>query len=389
MTSRLLTLAVVLCAGAPCVAQSGRPITSLPKAPGDTTASRPVPDAPATNVPAAADPAPAVAPAYVPPAASAPIPGMGSEVLAPSPATAITPAAAPVMTPSAPVAITPQPVAQPAPAETYTPAPLTAAPAPAPTTPDLGPAPLRGAVLDTPAPERREVRQKPHFGPGSAIAVQLKAGFAGAGIDVATPLAQRLNLRAGASFFQYSGSYDIDGTHIDGEAKFRSATVQLDIFPFGGGFRISPGVTVYNGNNLNAAASVAGNAEFDLGDDSFTSAPYDPVKGTASMTFGNRTAPSLTIGWGNMIPRSNRHLSFPFEIGVQYLGDAPQIHLDLHGTACGTTSAGTGCEQVQTDPQIQQDIRDEENSINSTIRPLRFYPIISFGVAWAFHIGKR
>jgi hypothetical protein len=240
--------------------------------------------------------------------------------------------------------------------------------------------------------EMRVVQRKPHFGPGSAIAVQLKGGFAGGGLDLATPLAQRLNLRVGASFLNFNGNYNLDGMQIDGDVRFRSATVQLDIFPFGGGFRISPGLTVYNGNSLNANLLVPAGQKFDLGDDSFTSSPDaahgPPVSGTASMTFGNRTAPSLTIGWGNMIPRSNRHISFPFEIGVQYIKD-PQFHLELHGVACGGNTVGVGCQEIESDPQYQQDIKQEQDDINSSISPLRFYPIVSFGVAWAFHIGKH
>lgn len=216
--------------------------------------------------------------------------------------------------------------------------------------------------------------------PFRTFGVQIKGGFAGFGVDLATPLARRMNLRIGGSFFSYSGGYDIDGIHIDGEAKFRSGTLSVDIYPFNGSFRISPGVTFYNGNNLIASALVPGGQEFDLGDGSYISSPTDPVTGRMSMTFGSRTAPSITMGWGNMIPRSRKHLSFPFEIGFQYISD-PMIAISLSGTACNNS---TGCGNIATDPTAQANLQQELNEINSDIRPLRFYPIISTGVSWKF-----
>jgi len=222
----------------------------------------------------------------------------------------------------------------------------------------------------------------------SAIGIQLKAGVAGAGIDVAVPLAEHFNLRVGGSFFQYSGSYAIDGITVDGEAKFRSGTVQIDYFPFHNGFRLSPGVTVYNGNNLNASAVVPGGQSFDLGDNSYTSSATDPVHGTASMTFGNRTAPSFTLGWGNLIPRKpGRHLSIPFEIGFQYIKD-PRINMDLEGTACSYTGGENGCGNLKSDPVAQDYIQQELRDLQNDISPLRFYPIISIGVGWAFKFGS-
>jgi len=231
--------------------------------------------------------------------------------------------------------------------------------------------------------------ERPHVRPFSAIAVQLKFGFAGAGFDVSTPLAQRFNLRVGGSFFTYNGTYDSDGLQITGDANFRSGSAAIDIFPFNNGFRISPGITFYNGNNFNANIYVPPGAEYDPGDGSPSiSDPTgkDPIRGTATMSFGKMYAPSLTIGWGNMIPRSGKHLSFPFEIGAQYI-DNPSMALTLIGTSCDP--GGQGCEDIRTDPIAQQNVQEEQNDINSALHSyLRFYPIISFGVAWRFGSWK-
>lgn len=228
-----------------------------------------------------------------------------------------------------------------------------------------------------------------HVRPFSAIGVQVKAGFSGIGADIAVPLAQRINLRVGGAVFQYSGSYVIDGITINGEAKFRTLNAAIDFFPFNNSFRISPGYTVYNGNNLNAAAGVAGGQNFDLDDVTYTSELNDPVHGSASMTFGNRKAPSLTMGWGNMIPRkANTHLSVPFEFGFQYIDD-PKIGLNLAGTVCSNGGTVSGCGQLESDPIAQYNLAKEEDTLNTDIHPLRFYPILSIGVAWSFNFGHR
>jgi hypothetical protein len=246
------------------------------------------------------------------------------------------------------------------------------------TTPDLGPAPLLAstnfAVTQPPQP--------PRFRPFSIFAAQVTASFSGVGIQVATPVAQRFNLRGGGSFITYATIFQTDGINEAAQINLRSANVSLDWYPFHNGFRISPGVTLYNGNNVSATLSVPGGQNFSLGDGTYTSSPSDPVHGTGSMTLGRRTVPSFTVGWGNMIPHNGRRLSIPIEIGFQYIGP-PKVNFNLAGTAC----SNTGCANIATDPTSQADLQQQLATINNEIAPLRFYPIISIGLAWTF--GSR
>jgi len=274
-------------------------------------------------------------------------------------------------------------------AQTSTPHPIISPPQPPPDSsstassppsnpvvpPELDPAPLRAWTNSTISLPVQPARIHPF----SAVGIQIKAGFAGIGIDLATPLTQHLNLRGGGSFAAFNADYDVDGMRFAGHVDFRSATVNLDWYPSRGGFRISPGITVYNGNSFNATLSVPGGQNFDLGDGTYNSSPSDPVRGIGSMTFGRRIAPNFTVGWGNMIPRSGRHFSVPFEIGFQYIGP-PRINFNLSGTACNNS----GCANIATDPTSQADLQQELADINNQIAPLRFYPIVSIGIAWAF-----
>jgi len=354
-----LLYAISLALSFPALAQTAQPITSLPKPPGDTTETTPAytppvqNDQPNTVHPITSLPKPPASPdptvtAYPPPAASA---------YQPPAEAAYPPASAPTPSTTAPSSPT--------------------APQPAP---NLEPTTLH---VSAPAEEPARVVRPKTIRAFSTAAIAVKVGFAGVGADIATPLASHFNLRAGGSFFSYSGSFNSDGITINGDLKFRSGTASLDWFPFHGGFRISPGVTFYNGNNLNATVLVPGGQTFSLGDQNYTSSNTDPVHGTAAVHFGRRTAPSLTFGFGNMIPRSGRHISFPFEIGFQYIGP-PTLTFNLVGTACTNANDPTTCSPIQSDAQTQVNIQQQESKIDSDVKPLRFYPIISQGFSVRF-----
>jgi hypothetical protein len=212
----------------------------------------------------------------------------------------------------------------------------------------------------------------------------VKFGVGGIGFDVATPLAPKLNLRGGASFFSYTvNNLSEDGFNIDGTLTFRSVNASLDWYPFRNGFRISPGVTVYNGNRFSGNAFVPAGDTITLNDTDYTSSPTDPLVATFSNQnnrFGNAVAPSITTGWGNIVPRARgSHWSVPFEIGFQYISP-PKVLLNLTGTACSSD----GCGNVQTDPTTQANVQAQQNIINNDIYELRFYPIVSIGVGYKF-----
>lgn len=223
--------------------------------------------------------------------------------------------------------------------------------------------------------------------PFSAVGLAVKVGIGGVGFDIATPLSQHLNLRGGGQFFNYSLSSSTDGINYTGTLDEKSGDLMLDYYPFHGGFRVSPGMILYNGVHVNAIANVPGGQTFTLDDTTYTSGNpgtgSDPIHGSADIQFGNKVAPAFTLGWGNMIPRRGSHWSIPFEIGFMYI-DTPKFTLDLAGTAC---QQGQGCGSVQTDPDIQADLRDEVKEINDDLKPLRFYPIVSVGFSYSF--GKR
>jgi hypothetical protein len=215
--------------------------------------------------------------------------------------------------------------------------------------------------------------QKP-IRPFRTYGMAFTVGTGGIGVQLATPLAQHFNLRANASYFSYYGNFNSDGLYLDGRLQLRQVNTSVDWFPFHNGFHISPGVTLDNRNDIHTTINVPTGGTFDLGNDTYTS-DSPPVTGTASFSFGNKVAPSLTVGWGNLIPRDGSHFSVPVEVGFQYIG-TPLIAFNLQGNACDQD----GCGPIAGDSDIQV----QTNKINNDIHPLRFFPILSVGFGFTF-----
>jgi hypothetical protein len=218
--------------------------------------------------------------------------------------------------------------------------------------------------------------------PFSGIAIAAKVGVAGIGFDVATPLVRRyLNLRSGASFFSYNTNLTEDSINIDGSLKFQNASTMIDWFPFHGRFRISGGVTTYNNTGLAASLNVPAGQSFTLGDITYYSEPGDPIVGNGTFTFGgNKVAPRVTIGFGNMLP-ANGHFRLITEFGIEYLSQ-PTVVYNISGGGCQNDVGGvyTNCGPIP-----QSSVTAEQNELQNDLTDLRFFPVFSIGLSYKIH----
>jgi hypothetical protein len=222
-----------------------------------------------------------------------------------------------------------------------------------------------------------------HSRPFSGLAVGANVGILGIGFEAATPLSRKFNLRAGASFFNYTDSFNSDGINYDANLHFRSSQASLDWFPWARSFHVSPGMLLYNGNKLTATGNVPAGQTFTLNDVDYTSSATDPVSGNGSLTFSNKVAPKLTVGWGNLLPRSGRHFSVPFEVGFAYMGD-PTVKLNLNGVACYKYEGQNYCDNVATNPDIQSNLAAQRQKLANNADDARFFPLLSAGFAYSF-----
>jgi len=213
----------------------------------------------------------------------------------------------------------------------------------------------------------------------SRVGIGVKISTLGVGIEMATPLARKFNVRGGFNMFRYNRPITDNGIHYDGQLRFQSAEAHLDWFLLGG-FHISPGILFYNGNQVTATASVPGGQTFSVGGTTYESDPAAPIGGTGKMNFA-RVSPSIMLGIGNLIPRNGRHFSFLFEVGAAYQGSA-RVALNLTGNVCDTT--GTICRPVSSDATVQANIQSQQVKIQNDINPYRFFPVLSLGVGFNF-----
>jgi hypothetical protein len=215
----------------------------------------------------------------------------------------------------------------------------------------------------TPAPKTSE--GLPRFG------VAVGVSTLGAGIEAATAVTRHSNVRFGFNDFSYSATFHKDGITYDGTLGLRSAEVLYDQYLVGG-FHISPGVMIYDGNKGSGGAAVGGGQSFTLGGNTFYSDASDPVTGTGTIA-ARKVAPEILIGFGNLLPRSSRHFTVNLEAGLAYQG-SPSATLHLTGSTC--LSSGQACQSIASNPTIQNNIESEQNTINSSLSVFKYYPII-------------
>jgi hypothetical protein len=219
------------------------------------------------------------------------------------------------------------------------------------------------------------------------FAAGAKFSTLGVGIEAATAVNSRSNVRGGVNFFSYEHSFTRDGINYDGTIHWRSVEAHYDWY-LGHGFRVSPGMLVYNGNRVSGTAFVPGGRSFNLGGQTYISNPGDPVTGTANVHFSkNKVAPMITAGFGNILRKSGR-LTATFEAGVAF-ESTRDATLNLTGSVCPPVAGP--CQNVATTPQVQENIRVEENKINNGLPPydvtknlLKYYPVISIGIGYRF-----
>ena len=210
--------------------------------------------------------------------------------------------------------------------------------------------------------------------------VDVKIGTLGIGFDGAVGVTPKANVRVGVNFFNYNHDFDNDGITLAAHLKLRSVLAQLDWFPTGGSFHVSPGLMIYNGNRVEANANVPGGQQFTLGDERLLSNPSNPVNGDAKVSF-EKVAPAITIGWGNLATGGDRRWSIPVELGVVF-SRAPTAVLNLGGSAC--LPNGSNCRNVATEPSLQAEVRQEEAQLNDDIEVFKLIPVFSIGFGYRF-----
>ncbi len=237
--------------------------------------------------------------------------------------------------------------------------------------------------------------------PFSRLAVGGGIGLMGINMQAATNVNRYLNLRGTGNAFSYTvndvkvgGNDGSNGANVSGTLKFAEAGVSLDYYPFPGhGFRLSPGASFYNHNNITGSGTMNAGNSITLG-----GTKYYSESGTNAMGLDanlglntHQRAFSMTTGWGNMISRKGGHWSFPFELGAVFTG-VPTLGMNITGYGCtnsaddGANGAAASCVNMATNAIAQSNVNAQIAKYEKDLNPLQVYPIISFGAAYSFRI---
>ncbi len=224
------------------------------------------------------------------------------------------------------------------------------------------------------------------------MAIEGGVSTMGINLQTAVNLSAHLNLRGTGNFFNYTvNNISTHGFNVTGTLNLAAAGVSLDYFPFPShGLRISPGLLFTDQNDVHATMIAAGGTSFTLNNVTYYSSQSNPVSGIASLNLHKQSpAPTLTLGWGNIIPRSGGHWSFPVEVGAAYMGQ-PKLAMSLvSGQVCANPQGTLGCQNVVGNADVNNNLQAQIAKDQKDLNPYRFYPIVSFGVGYSFGLHRH
>jgi hypothetical protein len=203
-------------------------------------------------------------------------------------------------------------------------------------------------------------------GMAQAAGIGVRAGTTGLGADIGFGLIPTLAARVGYSGLSYSTT--IDETDIDYDSKLRLSNLHLllDWSPLGP-FRLTGGFVV-NDNKVDVTGRPTGGT-YTINGVSYPATAVGSLSG--SIKSGNRMAPYLGIGYGNV---SGFGVNFYFDLGVMLQG-SPTANL---GVTCGTALSATQCSQLRTD------VAAEQARLQNEIKNFKVYPVANIGVTIGF-----
>jgi hypothetical protein len=199
-----------------------------------------------------------------------------------------------------------------------------------------------------------------------AAGVGIRAGTTGVGGDIAFGLMPTLSARIGYSFLNYSNDIDVTDVNYDAKLKLSNANFLLDWSPLGP-FRITGGI-IANDNKIDVTGTPSGGS-FTINGVTYPAAAVGSLSG--QIKSGNRAAPYLGIGYGNV---AGAGVNFYFDLGVMFQGSPKAT---LNGT-CGTALPPAQCAQFQSD------VAAEQQQLQEDVKRFKYYPVANIGVTIGF-----
>lgn len=185
----------------------------------------------------------------------------------------------------------------------------------------------------------------------------------GIGLQAGLRFNDHVGARIGGNWFEYDFERSYDDVDYDVDLDLGSPGALLDIYPFGGGFRLSGGVRL-NFNRADLTGSP--NGGFEIGDTTYSADEIGTLDGGVDF---NTLSPYLGLGYAAAL--FDGALELAFDAGTMYHG-SPDVSL----SASGGSLAG--------DPAVQADLEEEREAIEDDLDAFRFYPVVGFAITWRF-----
>ena len=192
--------------------------------------------------------------------------------------------------------------------------------------------------------------------------VGVTAGTLGIGPEVGYRFNETVGVRANATFLSLHHSFDSDDIDYRGNVDLRSGGAIVDIYPFGGGFRISGGARI-NGNKGRLSATPTTNTR--IGNATFTPTQIGTISGRAET---RDFVPQATIGYGGSLGQG-------FSIGVE-AGALFQGRVRIRDFAANGTLA--------SNPIFISQLEEERRDLQDDVDDYRVYPILQLNAKYRF-----
>ncbi|WP_227367451.1 hypothetical protein [Halomonas sp. M20] len=193
--------------------------------------------------------------------------------------------------------------------------------------------------------------------------VGAEVGTTGYGGSVSYRFHDNMALTAGYTGFTYDGlEHETDDVDYEGDFDMDVYGLTFDYFPFGGRFFLSAGAV-----KPDIAALVVGRPKdgqsYEYNGTTYTSDEVGTLRG--DVTLGDSIQPYLGLGWRGS---HKNGLGVFAKLGA-FLTDA-EVNLEATGAA--------------SDPQLRQDIQQEEDDLQDDVDEFGVYPVAVLGLEYTF-----
>lgn len=237
-------------------------------------------------------------------------------------------------------------------------------------------------------------KKKNKFGLANRVGVGVGYGTEGLGFDVAIPLTQYVQVRAGLNIFpniKFHENVDVDyvgDTPLPGEqaingtvrldAKFGRTygDVKFDVYPFGNknNFFVTAGLSFGGGDlvSIKGFCKEAADAHALAKDYGVTIGDYKiPFDENGYIDGGvkvNKVRPYLGLGFGRLIPKGR--LGFRFELGAQFQGKPKVYAGDIDNVL----------ENKDLNDALDAEGKKTKDDIAKVMDWLKVYPVLKFSI---------